>query len=189
MRALSTVTYNGVTYRHGERVEDMPLALARTMPWAIAIEPGDEEPGDEDRAEDGEALPDDVDEDDEMPILDPPRDDQGLRTDGPTFEEWIAAGYTGDAYPPAGYAETPTEGLSAYRASVAAGQAALAAEQALDATIAAVNTAATLDALAALEEAEHDREDGPRLDVLAAVNARIDAWEESGDDESEHATE
>ncbi len=29
---------------------------------------------------------------------------QSLRTDGPTLEEYIAAGYTAEGYPPAGYA-------------------------------------------------------------------------------------
>ena len=31
-----------------------------------------------------------------------------LRTDGPTLEEWIASGYSKEAYPPAGYAPVPS---------------------------------------------------------------------------------
>lgn len=34
---------------------------------------------------------------------------------GPTFEEWTQAGYSPDKYPPAGYAEIPSVGLTAYR--------------------------------------------------------------------------
>lgn len=40
-------------------------------------------------------------------------------THGPTFEEYIAAGYPADKYPPQGYAERDSEGLRAYRAAVA----------------------------------------------------------------------
>jgi hypothetical protein len=45
------------------------------------------------------------------PLVDPgrspqqgPRNAQGLRTDGPTLQEWTAAGYPAKAYPPTGYA-------------------------------------------------------------------------------------
>lgn len=34
---------------------------------------------------------------------------------GPTFEEWVKAGYSPDKYPPAGYAEIPSNGLIEYR--------------------------------------------------------------------------
>lgn len=33
-----------------------------------------------------------------------PRDANGLRTDGPTAEEWVKAGYAIEGYPPSGYA-------------------------------------------------------------------------------------
>lgn len=33
----------------------------------------------------------------------------GLRTDGPTLEEWVAKGYRPDAYPPKGWAAKPFE--------------------------------------------------------------------------------
>lgn len=36
----------------------------------------------------------------------PPRNAQGLRTDGPTIEQWVAAGYWAEHYPPQGYAAT-----------------------------------------------------------------------------------
>lgn len=32
---------------------------------------------------------------------------ENLRTDGPTLEGWLKAGYSADAYPPAGYAAVP----------------------------------------------------------------------------------
>jgi hypothetical protein len=31
-----------------------------------------------------------------------------LRTDGPTFEDYVAAGYAPESYPPVGYAEVPS---------------------------------------------------------------------------------
>lgn len=34
----------------------------------------------------------------------PPTDAAGLRLDGPTYEEYVAAGYAPDTYPPQGYA-------------------------------------------------------------------------------------
>ena len=40
-------------------------------------------------------------------------------TAGPTFEEWTAAGYAPEAYPPKGYPEKPSAGLTAYRAGLA----------------------------------------------------------------------
>jgi len=49
-----------------------------------------------------------------------PYDDNGLRLDGPIFEEWVARGYRHEDYPPSGYAEKPSPGLSAYRAELAA---------------------------------------------------------------------
>jgi len=41
----------------------------------------------------------------------------GGRTDGPTLEEYVAAGYKAENYPPDGYAERPSAGLTEYRAS------------------------------------------------------------------------
>lgn len=38
-----------------------------------------------------------------------PRDAAGLRTDGPTIAEFVAAGYKAADYPPAGYASRSTE--------------------------------------------------------------------------------
>jgi hypothetical protein len=39
-----------------------------------------------------------------------------LRTDGPTMEQWTKAGYSPDAYPPAGYAELASPMLDEYKA-------------------------------------------------------------------------
>lgn len=39
------------------------------------------------------------------------------RTDGPTLEEFVAAGYKPENYPPSGYAERPSAGLDEYRAA------------------------------------------------------------------------
>jgi hypothetical protein len=39
-----------------------------------------------------------------LTALPPPTDENGLRLDGPTLEEYLAAGYSEEAYPPAGYA-------------------------------------------------------------------------------------
>lgn len=44
---------------------------------------------------------------------------EGLRLDGPTFEQWVEASYPPEAYPPKEYAEKPSEGLRAYRESLA----------------------------------------------------------------------
>lgn len=56
----------------------------------------------------------------------------GLRTDGPTFEDFTKAGYAPETYPPEGYAEKPSKGLAAYRkaAQATANNARAAAEKA-----------------------------------------------------------
>lgn len=41
--------------------------------------------------------------------------DGTLSNGGPTLEEYIAAGYKAEGYPPSGYAEKPSEGLTLYR--------------------------------------------------------------------------
>jgi len=40
-----------------------------------------------------------------------------LRTDGPTLEEFLIAGYKAENYPPEGYAEKPSPALDTYRAT------------------------------------------------------------------------
>lgn len=40
-----------------------------------------------------------------------------LRTDGPTLEQWLQAGYTADKYPPEGYAELDSPALQVYKAT------------------------------------------------------------------------
>lgn len=42
-------------------------------------------------------------------------DEASLREDGPTIEEWIAAGYRPEHYPPSGYAEKNSPGLSRFK--------------------------------------------------------------------------
>jgi hypothetical protein len=39
----------------------------------------------------------------------PPRNEEGLRLDGPTVAEWVAAGYQEEHYPPKGYAPKPVK--------------------------------------------------------------------------------
>jgi hypothetical protein len=43
-----------------------------------------------------------------------------LRTDGPTMEQWIEAGYKPENYPPEGYAELDSPALTEYKAKAAA---------------------------------------------------------------------
>ena len=38
------------------------------------------------------------------------------KTGGPSLEEFVAAGYKPEEYPPAGYKEVPSEGLTKFRA-------------------------------------------------------------------------
>jgi hypothetical protein len=42
-----------------------------------------------------------------------------LRTDGPTLEKWLEAGYPPDKYPPEGYAELDSPALTGYKAALA----------------------------------------------------------------------
>lgn len=44
----------------------------------------------------------------------PEADPAALRTDGPTLEVYVQAGYTAAGYPPPGYAPVPSEGLTVY---------------------------------------------------------------------------
>lgn len=46
----------------------------------------------------------------------PPVDTNGLRTDGPTIEEWVEAGYQPQFYPPDGWCEKPSAALTEWRA-------------------------------------------------------------------------
>lgn len=51
-----------------------------------------------------------------VPIMPVPVNDADLRIDGPTLEEWEAAGYKAETYPPQEYAEKPSPRLDEYRA-------------------------------------------------------------------------
>lgn len=44
------------------------------------------------------------------------QDENRLRTDGPSLEEYVSRGYLAANYPPSGYAEVPSPGLDAFRA-------------------------------------------------------------------------
>lgn len=46
----------------------------------------------------------------------PPTDSIGLRTDGPTLEEYVERGYSADKYPPLGFAEKDSPALTALKA-------------------------------------------------------------------------
>lgn len=62
-----------------------------------------------------------------------PGSDGKLRQDGPTLEEYVKAGYPADTtYPPSGYAEKPSDGLTALRAQAAEAPAAEAPQDAPD---------------------------------------------------------
>lgn len=52
-------------------------------------------------------------EDDSRPYV-PPTNADGLRLDGPTFEEFVKAGYPATRYPPSGYAEKASKGWTAF---------------------------------------------------------------------------
>jgi len=45
----------------------------------------------------------------ELKGAEPPRDAKGLRLDGPTVSQWVAAGYKASAYPPSDYASKSTD--------------------------------------------------------------------------------
>lgn len=62
----------------------------------------------------GDDLPDPMDAGTTADTTVPVNDDV-LRTDGPTLEDYVAAGYRAEDYPPPGYAEVPSEGLTAFR--------------------------------------------------------------------------
>lgn len=46
-----------------------------------------------------------------------PKKPPPLRTDGPTIESWVLDGNSADDYPPEGYEETPSSGLTRFKAS------------------------------------------------------------------------
>jgi hypothetical protein len=59
------------------------------------------------------------------PVFEP----EALRTDGPTVEQWVAAGYRREHYPPEGYAEVDSPGLQALRSERRAAEKAAAIER------------------------------------------------------------
>lgn len=93
---------------------------------------------------------------------------------GPTFEDWTKAGYNPAAYPPQGYAEIASAGLTEYRANLEAARiAADEARKANDAAeVAALEKAAALTVLdgrilAAMEK--NDAEEVTRLEAEKAA--------------------
>lgn len=53
------------------------------------------------------------------PEPEPQLNEQGLKLAGPTFEEFTKRGYPADKYPPEGWAEVSSAGLTAYRKEMA----------------------------------------------------------------------
>ncbi len=49
------------------------------------------------------------------PYREPTLNDKGEKLGGPTLEEFIKAGYSAETYPPLGWAEVPSAGLTAFR--------------------------------------------------------------------------
>jgi len=75
------------------------------LPKGPELKPGDIHEFEDDEAErliglGGARIP----TDDELKAA----DTDGLRTDGPTVAEWVAAGYAASAYPPSGYTSKST---------------------------------------------------------------------------------
>jgi len=106
----------------------------------------------------------------------PPLNDAGLRTDGPTIEQFVAAGYKDEFYPPTGYAEQDSPGLDAYKAAQAAGGGAVDNIVEVNAATAieliqAATTVDDLDLLAAVEAANPKHPDG-RVSVMRAIEER-----------------
>jgi hypothetical protein len=61
-------------------------------------------------------------ESESMPAWAAGLDDQGRRTDGPTLDEWITAGYKAEFYPPHGYAPKGVPDAQAGAADAPKGQ-------------------------------------------------------------------
>lgn len=83
---------------------------------------------------------------------------QNLRTDGPSLEQWLKAGYAAKHYPPTGYAEVPSAALTEYKAK-------LAQDSADDTATAAAALEAELDALAKAAHAQpHSVNEKPKVE-------------------------
>lgn len=105
----------------------------------------------------------------------PAAEDIPLRTDGPTLEEFVDAGYSQEVYPPSGYAAKESPGLEAYRALVAS-MTEVNAESAI-AIVEAAETSLGLDRLEAAERA-HPKHEGGRVSVIRAIGERRAALKE-----------
>ncbi len=104
----------------------------------------------------------------------PPAPTGTLLAGGPTLEDYVAAGYDAATYPPQGYAEVPSPGLAAYRATATVPQAQPAFEGMTVAEIrSAVKTVDDVAALRASLKAEHARTEGARSTVVKAIEGRI----------------
>lgn len=88
-----------------------------------------------------------------------------LWDDGPTLEEYVAAGYAEANYPPHGYAEKPSGGLDAYVAELAA----IVAGNADDA-VTAIQSIEARKALSRLNQLETNGK--KRVSVLRAIAER-----------------
>lgn len=91
---------------------------------------------------------------------------QNLRTDGPTLEEWLKAGYEPKDYPPVGYAEKDSPALADYKAMRAAAGlstaqvASVSTAQVASLTTAQVSSLATTQAHALAPHAINERREG-----------------------------
>jgi hypothetical protein len=103
-----------------------------------------------------------------------------LRQDGPTFEEFLAAGHKPEAYPPAGYAEKPSAALEAFRKT---GELPKGKVDTTPGPIATVNSEAALDLIASVKKVEDldvlekdekasEKHPGGRKGVLTAIADR-----------------
>lgn len=108
--------------KHKSRDKQENQKPANTATETLAPEPVEAAPAQEvasevvDAEPEGEAVPEaEAEADEPAPQVENPP--QGLRQDGPTIEAYVAAGYLPGNYPPAGYAEMPSQGLEVFRAT------------------------------------------------------------------------
>lgn len=103
--ALKPVQYDGRSHVRGAVFTTTPIDAA-SLKYRGLVKFGGEL-----RAASGSTVPD-------HPSISRRLERDILRQDGPTFEDYVRAGYAPAAYPPQGYAEKPSAGLDAYRASL-----------------------------------------------------------------------
>lgn len=142
MTIMAKATANGTTEKPKAADKDKPKPAAATGDQgaagsgeaAAASEPTApaSEPAAAGAVQSEEAAT--VEADDEGDIkADPPEASGALQDGGPTLEEYVAAGYKAENYPPKGFKPVPSDGLTRYQAGAgAAGAAAATVEDADD---------------------------------------------------------